>query len=66
MSRNNAKLALIVDLQCMESDATLTKRDLQFLITGLQSIDKSSFTMRKKTEVESLLQYLRRIAYSKH
>lgn len=65
MSRQNARLAKIVDMQCKQSDCILEKRDLEWLIHGLCSIDTSSYTMRKKLQIEDLKRYLRKITYSK-
>lgn len=58
MSRRNAKLAHIKDLQCKHGEATLTKKDLQWIVDGLRLLDKTNFTERDTCEYNQLLQYL--------
>lgn len=58
MSRRNAKLARIKDLQCKHGEATLTKKDLQWMVDGLRLLDKTNFTERDTNEYNQLLQYL--------
>jgi hypothetical protein len=58
MSRRNAKLAHIKDLQCKHGEATLTKKDLQWMVDGLRLLDKTNFTERDTNEYNQLLQYL--------
>lgn len=65
MSRHNAKLAVIHDLQCRISDCTLTKRDLEFIVKGLREMDKSKFTERDLSECDKLVNYLARLTYYK-
>lgn len=65
MSRRNAKLARIIDLQCKQSSATLTKKDLTLIVQGLRELDKSKFTSRDFLEYENLVKYLSNLAYSK-
>lgn len=65
MSRKNAKLVKISDLQCKQSDVILTKNDLSLIVQGLRSLDKSQFTERKCKELEVLTLYFSKITYSK-
>lgn len=65
MSRGNAKLATIHDLQGHISDCTLTKRDLEFIVRGLRTFDKSKFTERDLKKHESLTLYLSHLTYGK-
>lgn len=58
MSRRNAKLAHIEDLQHKHGEATLTKKDLQWMVDGLRMLDKTNFTERDNREYTQLLQYL--------
>lgn len=65
MSRRNAKLAVIHDLQCHISDCTLTKRGLEFIVKGLREMDKSKFTERDLKEHELLILYFSHLTYGK-
>jgi hypothetical protein len=65
MSRRNAKLAIIHDLQCKQSDMTLTKRDLVIIINALRNIDTTNFTERDLREYYSLIRCLSHLAYTK-
>lgn len=65
MSRRNAKLAKIVDLQCKQGEATLTKKDLYWITRGLMSLDKSNFTMRDTMELNALLMYFSKLTFQK-
>lgn len=65
MSRRNAKLAILHDLQCHMSDCTLTKKDLEFIVRGLRTLDKSKFTERDLKELESLTLYFSHLTYGK-
>ena len=65
MSRSKAKLATIHDLQCQVSNCTLTKRDLEFIVRGLRTLDKSKFTEREVKEHESLTLYFSHLTYGK-
>lgn len=65
MSRRNAKYATIHDLQGKISDCTLTKRDLEFIVRGLRTLDKSNFTKRDLKEHESLTLYFSHLTYGK-
>lgn len=65
MSRRNAKLAIIHDLQCKQSSASLTKKDLTIIVSALRTMDKTKFTKRDNQDYESLLMYLTKLAYSK-
>lgn len=65
MSRRNAKFAIIHDLQGHISDCTLTKRDLEFIVRGLRTLDKSKFTERDLKEHESLTLYFSHLTYGK-
>lgn len=65
MSQRNAKLAQIHDLRGFNSDATLTKKDLVWILKGLRSLDKSEFTERDNKEFNSLENYISCITFSK-
>lgn len=65
MSRRNAKLAIIHDLQCKQRDMTLTKRDLVIIVNALRNIDTTKFTERDIREYHSLIRCLSRLAYTK-
>ena len=65
MSRRNAKLAIIHDLQCKQSSSSLTKKDLTIIVSALRTMDKTKFTKRDNQDYESLLMYLTKLAYSK-
>lgn len=65
MSRSKAKFATIHDLQGHISDCTLTKRDLEFIVRGLRTLDKSKFTKRALKEHESLTLYFSHLTYGK-
>jgi len=65
MSRRNAKLAKIVDLQCKQEEATLTKKDLYWITKGLMSLDKSNFTMRDTIEFNTLLMHFSKLTFQK-
>lgn len=65
MSRRNAKLAKIVDLQCKQAEATLTKKDLYWITRGLMSLDKSNFTMRDTMEFNALLMCFSKLTFQK-
>ena len=65
MSKRNALLAQIHDLQGINSDFTLTKRDLVWILGGLRFLDKSDFTERDCKEHERLVNYLSHICYSR-
>lgn len=64
MSRRNAKFATIHDLQGRYSDATLTKKDLTLIVTGLIAMDKSSFTERDNSDYKKLLTYLSLLTFN--
>ena len=64
MSRRNAKFATIHDLQGRYSDATLTKKDLTLIVTGLKTMDKSSFTKRDNSDYKKLLTYLSLLTFN--
>ena len=64
MSRRNAKFATIHDLQGRYSDATLTKKDLTLIVTGLITMDKSSFTERDTNDYKKLLTYLSLLTFN--
>ena len=64
MSQRNAKLAQIHDLRGINSDATLTKKDLVWLLKGLRSLDKSEFTERDHREFTNLERYISHIIYN--
>ena len=55
MSKRNALLAQIHDLQGINPDARLTKKDLFWILQGLRSLDKSEFTERDYKEHERLV-----------
>lgn len=65
MSKRNALLAQIHDLQGINSDFTLTKRDLVWILEGLRSLDRSDFTERDYKEYEQLVNYISHICYSR-
>lgn len=65
MSRRNAKLAIIHDLQCKQSDMILTKRDLVVIINALRNTDITKFTERDVREFYSLMRGLSHLAYTK-
>lgn len=65
MSRSKAKFATIHDLQGHISDCTLTKRDLEFIVRGLRTLDKSTFTERELKEHELLTLYFSHLTYGK-
>lgn len=65
MSRRNAKFATIHDLRGYISDCILTKRDLEFIVRGLRTLDKSKFTERDLKEHESLTLYFSHLTYGK-
>lgn len=65
MSKRNALLAQIHDLQCINPDARLTKRDLIWILKGLRSLDRSEFTERDYKEYERLLNCISHICYSR-
>lgn len=64
MSRRNAKFATIHDLQGRYSDVTLTKKDLTLIVTGLRTMDKSSFTERDNSDYKKLLTYLSLLTFN--
>ena len=65
MSKRNALLAQIHDLQGINPDSSLTKRDLVWILQGLRSLDRSDFTERDYKEYEQLVNYLSHICYSR-
>lgn len=65
MSRKNAKLVQIHDLQNMISDVTLTKRDLVWIIQGLRNLDRSEFTEEDYNECEQLISYFVKLTYKR-
>ena len=65
MSKRNALLAQIHDLQGINPDSSLTKRDLVWILEGLRSLDRSKFTERDCKEYEQLVNYLSHICYSR-
>jgi hypothetical protein len=65
MSRRNAKLAIIHDLQCKQGDLILTKRDLVIIINALRNIDTTNFTERDLREYYSLIRCLSHLTYTK-
>jgi hypothetical protein len=65
MSKRNALLAQIHDLQGINPDARLTKRDLVWILQGLRSLDRSEFTERDYKEYERLVNYISHICYSR-
>ena len=65
MSKRNALLAQIHDLQGINPGARLTKRDLFWILQGLRSLDKSEFTERDHKEHERLVNYISHIYSSK-
>ena len=65
MSKRNALLAQIHDLRGFNSDATLTKKDLVWILKGLRSLDRSEFTERDYKEYEQLVNYISHICYSR-
>lgn len=65
MSKRNALLAQIQDLQGINPDARLTKRDLFWILQGLRLLDKSNFTERDCKEYELLVNYISHICYSR-
>jgi hypothetical protein len=64
MSRRNAKIATIHDLQGKYSDAILSKKDLTLIVNGLRTMDKSSFTERDANDYKKLLAYLSLLAFN--
>ena len=64
MSRRNAKLAKLSDLQSRFSDVILTKRDLGLIITGLRNLDRTDFTERDNREYDALVNQLSKITYT--
>ena len=65
MSKRNALLAQIHDLQGINPDARLTKKDLFWILQGLRSLDRSEFTERDYKEYERLVNYISHICYSR-
>lgn len=65
MSRRNARLAIIHDLQCKQSDCTLTKKDLVWIVTSLRQMDKTNFSERDLIEYNLLETYLSHLTYGK-
>ena len=65
MSKRNALLAQIHDLQGINPDSSLTKRDLVWILEGLRSLDRSNFTERDYKEYEQLVNYISHICYSR-
>lgn len=65
MSKRNALLAQIHDLQNINPDARLTKRDLVWILGGLRLLDRSKFTERDYKEYERLVNYISHICYSR-
>ena len=65
MSRRNALLTQIHDLQGINPDSSLTKRDLVWILKGLRSLDRSNFTERDHKEYEQLVRYISCICYSR-
>ena len=63
MSRRNAKLAIIHDLQCKHGSAILTKKDLSIIVTALRAMDKTNFTKRDNQDYNLLLNYLVNLTY---
>ena len=64
MSKRNALLAQIHDLRGINSDATLTKKDLVWILKGLRSLDRSEFTERDNREFNNLERYISHITYN--
>lgn len=65
MSRRNAKLAVICDLQNKQPQCTLTKKNLEFIVKGLRALDKTNFTERDLKEYEVLTLYFSHLTYGK-
>lgn len=65
MSKRNAKFATIHNLQGINPDSILTKRDLVWILQGLRSLDRSEFTERDYKEYEQLVNYISHICYSR-
>ena len=65
MSKRNALLAQIHDLRGFNSDVTLTKKDLMWILKGLRSLDKSEFTERDNREFTNLEKYISHITFGK-
>ena len=65
MSKRNALLTQIHDLQGINPDARLTKKDLFWILQGLRSLDRSEFTERDYKEYERLVNYISHICYSR-
>jgi hypothetical protein len=65
MSRRNAKLAVIYDLQNKQPQCTLTKKNLEFIVKGLRALDNTNFTKRDLKEYEALTLYFSHLTYGK-
>ena len=65
MSKRNNKLVQIHDLQGINPDCVMTKRDLMWILQGLESLDKSKFTERDHREYDQLVYYMSHYARSR-